>query len=180
MLKITVPIGGELWDAEKEEFTYEGIDLELEHSLVTLSKWEEKHKKPFLGGQELTVEEMSDYVRIMIQTPDYPPEIMYMLTKENVEDIQDYIQSDASATTFRPDQFDKPGSEIITNELVYFWMNSLGIPKEHEHWHLNRLFTLIKVHSVKNSPEKKRSHSEIVAERKAENRRRMAELGTEG
>jgi hypothetical protein len=180
VLKITVPIGPELWDEEKEEFTHEGFDLELEHSLVTLFKWESIHRKPFLGTEEKTSEEVESYVRIMIQNPDYPPEILSLLSKENVEAIQAYIQDDHSATTFRADSLPKGDSETVTAELVYFWMNTLRISKEYENWHLNSLFTLIKIHSVKNSPEKKRSPAEMFAERKALNAKRRAELGHSG
>lgn len=179
MLTINVPFGPELWDEEKEEFTRESFELELEHSLVTLSKWESIHQKPFLGRDQKTPEEVESYIRIMIQTPQYPADLLYQLSEENVKAIQDYIQSDYTATTFRADRNPKKG-EIITSELVYFWMNSLSIDKGYETWHLNKLFTLIKVHSVKNQPKKEKVTNDDLAERRRRNEQRKRELGTEG
>lgn len=183
MLKITV-LGEEFFDDEKQKFVYpEAITLELEHSLVTLSKWEGLHERPFLGPDQKTPEELFDYIRLMVITPDIAPEVLYNLSEENIEAINKYIDSKMSGTTFPETPNARPSREVLSAELIYYWMASLQIPVEFEHWHLNRLFSLIKVFEVKNSKDKKLSPDERaqqIQDMKALNAKRKAELGTRG
>src|SRR5690242_5372433 len=158
--------------------TTSAYKLELEHSLVSLSKWEQKFKKPFLSSEDKTAEETLWYIReAMTLTPDVPPEIFNQLSNANIEQINEYINDKATATWFREDPNRPRNREIITAEIIYYWMLSLNISKEHEDWHLNRLITLIRTVSEKNQPPKKTartSQAELARQRSELNRQRLA------
>lgn len=181
MLVIEIP-KRDFWDEEKEEFVYsEPFTLELEHSLVSLAKWEAIWEKPFLGPKEKTTEEIVGYINCMTVSPNVPPEIYQRLTDENLTAVNQYINAKMTATTFnRPDGPKKTNNSIITAEIVYYWMISLQIPIEFEHWHLSRLFTLIEVCNEKNAPPKKQSRRDMVSERKRINAQRRAAQGHTG
>lgn len=169
MLRITVP-ALEQWDEAKQEFVYsKGQTLQLEHSLVSLSKWESKWQKAFLSKQEKTAEETMDYVRCMTITQNVDPSVYSRLTRENIVQINDYISAPMTATTFRDDGSKSGGREVVTAEIIYHWMIALNIPLECQKWHLNRLLTLVKVCNIKNSPSKKMSKSEIMKQNAALN-----------
>lgn len=181
MLKITVP-ATEYFDEESSQFvTTPEVELKLEHSLVSLSKWESVWEKPFLSQDKKTSAETLDYVRCMtLNEEEVPDEVYAFLGDQNVKRITEYIKAKMSATWFSDDK-KKPGvSEIITSELVYYWMISLNIPLECERWHLNRLFTLIQIFNRKNAPAKKMSKSEIAARNRALNAQRRAQLNSRG
>lgn len=179
MLTITVP-GTELWDEESEKFiNTEEYSLQLEHSLVSLSKWESSLEKPFLGPGEKSTYELIEYIKCMTISPGVPPEVYSRLTPENFSSIDKYINAKMTATWFNEE---KPSRtrEVITAELIYYWMFTVGIPLECENWHLNRLFTLIRVFNVKNTPGKKLSRKDMAAQRTALNEQRRKQLGTRG
>ena len=180
MLTIIIP-GNELYDENREEFVYEPeITLQLEHSLVSLSKWESIYEKPFLTEKDKTPEEILEYIKAMILTPDFPPEVLNRLSRTNFEEINRYIDAKMSATWFNETPNQRRNREIITAELIYYWMISLNIPTEFQYWHLNRLFTLIKIFNIKNAPPKKMRPSEIAARNRQLNEQRKAELGSRG
>jgi hypothetical protein len=171
----------ELWDETDEVFiTHPEIVLELEHSLVSLSKWEEKYEKPFLSDDEKTDDETLYYVECMILSPDDPEEALKRLTNDHLMQVNDYINKKMTATWFNERDQPKRSSEQLTAELIHYWMIQYSIPLEWETRHLNKLFTLIRVINTKNSKPKKRSMAELAAERRAENARRRAALGTTG
>ena len=179
MLEIIIP-GLELYNEETNEFTcYDDVELELEHSLVSISKWESKWCKPFLDGKDKTLDEIVDYVRCMTINDKVEPDVYDRLTEENLVVINEYIGRPMTATTFNNEK-KSTGREIITSEIIYYWMVSFNIPFECQYWHLNRLLTLIKVCNVKNNPPKKMSQKEILARNKALNDARKKELGTRG
>lgn len=180
MLTITIP-GREFFDEEKSVFvSVDGVTLELEHSLISLSKWESLWEKPFLGKDEKTSEEIMSYIECMVLTPKIPPEVFSSLSNENLQAINDYINRKMTATWFNEAKKSSSSSEVITAELIYYWLVALKIPFECESWHLERLFTLIKVASVKSTPGKKMAGGDLAAERRALNAQRKAELGTRG
>ena len=179
MLEIIIP-GLELYNEETNEFTcYDDVKLELEHSLISISKWESKWCKPFLDGKDKTLDEIVDYVRCMTISDNIESDVYDRLTEENLVVINEYIGRPMTATTFNNEK-KSIGREIITSEIIYYWMVSFNIPFECQYWHLNRLLTLIKVCNVKNNPPKKMSQKEILARNKALNDARKKELGTRG
>lgn len=180
MLTIKV-VMSENYDEETEKFVQETFELNLEHSLVSLSKWESRFEKRFLDDDEKTTDEVVAYIKDMIVTPDFPPEVFSCLTQEHIEQIQKYIDSKQSATTFREDNKpNSPNRQRISSELVYYWMTSYEIPWEAQYWHLNRLFTLIRVFNEHNKKEEPRSRTSIAADRRRLNAQRKAKMGTRG
>lgn len=181
MLQITIPSRDDLWDESKGEFvTSKEQKLVLEHSLVSLSKWESKWCKPFLSKQEKTTEETIDYIRCMTLTQNVDPEVYNFLTDDNIRDVNAYIEAPMTATWFSNSNTGKQNREQITAELVYYWMIALNIPFECQKWHLNRLLTLIRVCEVKNSPPKKMSRRELLNRNAALNAARRKKLNSKG
>jgi hypothetical protein len=182
VLKLIVHLS-ESWDDDKSEFIFDDFVLELEHSLVSISKWESRFEKPFLDKNEKTNEEVEAYVRYMILNEEYPANILDLLSEKNVKDINAYIDSKQSGTTFNEPKTAGAGranGEKITAELIYYWMTSYRIPWEAQYWHLNRLFTLIKVFNVKSEKPKPMSKTEAAAQRRALNDQRRAQYHTNG
>lgn len=180
MLPITIP-AREFFDEAKQEFIYtQEYKLQLEHSLASLSKWEEKWKKPFFKKGEKTLEETIDYIRCMCLDPDVPPEVFYYVTNKNMTDISAYIEDSMTATTFYEPDGKKRNNEQITAELIYYWMLSLEIPFDREYWHLNKLLTLIRVTSLKNAPPKKMSAKEATKYYAKLNEERRKALNSKG
>ena len=183
MLRITIP-ATELWDENKEEFiTIKEQTLQLEHSLVSLSKWESKWCKPFLSKDIKTEEETLDYIRCMTITQNVDPDVYNFIPNNIREEIKEYIEAPMTATWFNDDKNGKGGkgnSEQITSELVYYWMIAQNIPFECEKWHLNRLLTLIKVCNVKNQPPKKMGKKALMSRNAALNAARRKQLNTKG
>ena len=175
MLYITIP-KGEYFDEEKEEFINIGPwTLQLEHSLVSVSKWEAKHQKAFLGRQEKTEEELIDYIRCMTINKVSDNSVYNYLSVENYYEINEYINNKMSATTIS-NVNKAPSRDIITSEVIYYWMVSFQIPFECQKWHLNRLLTLIEVCNVKNNPPKKIPKSELFSRNRALNEARKKGL----
>ena len=180
MLTITVPATEEYDDVREEFIETDEQTLTLEHSLVSISKWESKWHKPFLSKEDKTMEETIDYVRCMTLTKNVDPNVYYALTPENIETIQKYIEDPMTATWFSDKHRGPKNREIITSELIYYWMTALQIPFECQKWHLNRLMTLIQVCSIKNQPSKKMSKKEAMSQQRALNAARRAKSGSAG
>lgn len=179
MLTIVIP-KGEQYDSVNNLFieTKEQT-LVLEHSLVSVSKWEAKWHKPFISKENKTLEETIDYIKCMTITQNIDPNVYNFISNDTIKRVYDYIDAPMTATTFSKDNT-PPSREIITSELIYYWMISLNIPAEFQKWHLNRLLTLIKVCSIKNSPKKKMSKREIMSRNRALNASRRKSLNSRG
>ena len=180
MLRITIP-ATELWDTEKEEFITVAKEqtLQLEHSLVSLSKWESTWCKPFLSKEEKTHEETIDYIKCMTITQNVNPEVYNRLTKSNIQDINKYIEAPMTATVFN-NRSSSSRREVITSEIIYYWMISFNIPMECQKWHLNKLLTLIRVCDAKNASPKKMSKRDTISQYAALNAARRKKMNTKG
>ena len=179
---LTIRVSGiESFDDSTQEFTTEGgIVLELEHSLVSLSKWESIHEKPFLGKDAKTPEEIISYVKCMILHGEPPAEVFNKLSLRHVDDIRDYIDAKMTATWFNEQPGQPRSREVITSEVIYYWMTVFNIPFECENWHLNRLFTLIRVCNTKQAKPEKMTRAELANRNRELNAQRKAQLGTTG
>jgi hypothetical protein len=180
MLVLKIP-EQEYFDEVHQEFVFcRACTLKLEHSLVSISKWESKWKKPFLTPEPKTPAEFKDYIRCMTINQDVPDEAYELMGHENVKKIEEYIMDPATATTVTDRRKNKGGKgETPTSELIYYWMISNGIPFECEKWRLNRLITLIKICNAKGNPQQM-SKQEIYAMNAALNNSRRAASGSRG
>lgn len=172
----------ELYDESSNRFLPSTpIALTLEHSLASVSKWESIWHKPFLTTGERTPEETLSYIRCMVVGKDMPSDAYRWITQSDIDTVNAYIEDSMTATTFaKDDKLKSKSREIITSEIIYWWMIQAGIPFECQRWHLNRLITLINVVNLKRAPAKKMSRSEILARNRALNAERLAKHHTRG
>lgn len=159
---------------------FDAVELVFEHSLVSLSKWESQYKKAFFGKQEKTAEEGAAYIKCMLLTENVPDDFLNRLSSDNVEAITNYINDKQSATWFTEDSNQKPGSETITSELIYYWLVQFNIPFEVETWHLNRLMTLVKITGLKQTKPKPMTKAQQMEQYRRLNAERRAASGSSG
>lgn len=181
MLELVVK-GKELYDENTGEFisTKDSV-LRLEHSLISLAKWESKWHKPFLGKEEKTVEEMCDYVRCMtIMQNRVDPNVYLSLDREEFAKLDEYMNDTMTATWFNDKNNPRSRQKVITAELIYYWMITLQIPFECEKWHLNRLLNLIRVCNNENTPKKKMKNKDVMKQNAELNAARKRMMGTKG
>ena len=180
MLQIVIP-ATESYDEVLEEFVNSKEQvLQLEHSLVSLSKWESKWKKPFLTKINKTYEESIDYIRCMTLTQNVDPSIYIHITHDNIREVNEYIEDSMTATTFSVEETKAQSNQINTAEIIYYWMIALNIPFECQKWHLNRLLTLIRVCSITNAPPKKMGRNSVLSRNAQINAARKKQLNTRG
>lgn len=180
MITIVIP-EQEFFDDSSSTFTvHPERTLKLEHSLVAISKWESKWMKPFLGEGDKTVDEIYDYISCMVlNESEVDDHIIASLTQKNIDDITNYIKSPMTATIIKQ-RGSKANREVITSELIYYWMVSFNIPFECQYWHLNRLMMLVNICSIKNSPSKKESLRDTVSRNRELNAARRKALHSTG
>ena len=180
MLEIIVPLTPEGWDEEKQEFVEPKTKtLRLEHSLVSLSKWESKWHRPFISKTPMSDEETIDYIKCMTITQNVDPEVYDHLTRDNIKQVIEYIDAPMTATTFSKDK-SKSSREVVTAEIIYHWMIAHQIPPEYRKWHLNQLLTLIRVCNIKNAPPEKMNRRDVLSRNRALNEARKKRLNTKG
>lgn len=180
MLELTIK-EMEVWDSKNEEFKrIKGCKLKLEHSLISISKWEAKWHKPYLSQEAKSREEVIDYIRCMCLTSNVQQYVFETLSNENILLVNDYIKDPMTATWFSNKKKSHASSEIPTSELIYYWMIKLGIPFECQKWHLNRLMTLIEVCNEKEKKQDKMSKAEIYSRNSELNAKRRAMLNSKG
>lgn len=177
----------ELWDENTQQFVKtRPYTLHLEHSLISLSRWESKYEKPFLTKDQKSNEELLDYIRFMTIDQNVPEDVYKYMSNSEMAKIKEYMESKQTATWFREDdnKKNKRNTEIITSEVIYYWMTELRIPPEYQKWHLNRLLTLVRVinekHEEQYGDKKKMSTRDIMARNKALNAQRRARLHSKG
>lgn len=158
------------------------VSFQIEHSLISLSKWESKWRRPFLVEKEKTPEELIDYIRCMTLTKNVDPLAYLSIPDDILKEINSYIESPMTATWFSDDKIKgkRRSKEIITSEIIYYWMIALNIPFECQKWHLNRLLTLIRVCSIKNAPAKKMGRKELLRSNAKLNAARRQALNSKG
>lgn len=180
MLQIVIP-EREFFDQDKQEFRYlKAQKLTLEHSLISISKWESKWKKPFLDKADKTPEESADYIRCMTVGKEVDSEVLQWIPQSIYAQINEYIADSMTATWFNEKNRKPGGGQVVTSELIYYWMIAFHIPLECEKWHLNRLLTLIKVCEVKSAPPKKMKRKEIYSRNAALNAARKQKMAANG
>lgn len=179
MLELKIP-AKEYFDESTQTFLYtKEQTIRLEHSLLSISKWEAKWCKSFLDTKDKTTEEIIDYVRCMLLTPN--EDVVSLLGAKELDAINEYINAPMTATTInRRGPKSNRNSETVTSELIYYWMIALQIPMECQKWHLNRLMMLIEVCSIKNQPGKKMSKNAILKQNSELNKARRAQSGSKG
>lgn len=180
MLRITIPAMEQYSEVTNEFITTKEQTLTLEHSLISISKWESKWCKSFIDSKDKTTEEMIDYIRCMTLTSNVNPDIYYCLSQENIDAINAYIEAPMTATVFNNIGDNGGQKDKITSELIYYWMIACNIPWECEKWHLNRLITLIRVCNVKNTPPKKMSTRDIMNRNASLNAARRQKMNSRG
>lgn len=181
MYDLIIP-DGKLYNPSTRQFrSVKGGTIKLEHSLLSLSKWEEITEKPFLKpGYKMTEEESILYIKCMTINHNVSDDLYKLITPNDIASISKYITKKATATTFSEDQNKRPNRRILTAEVIYAWMIILEIPKEFERWHLNRLFALIEAVSIEKSPKKKMSHQEAIRRYDKINEARRKALHSKG
>ena len=181
MLPIKITLEPEKWDEKNGEFIPPKTQtIQLEHSLISISKWESKWCKSFIHTKEMSVEETIDYIKCMTLTQNVRDDVYNCISNDNILQIREYINAPMTATTFSNSKTGKKNREIITSELIYYWMVAFNIPFECQKWHLNRLITLIRVCETKNEPSKKRSKKDVAAEYARLNAARKKAMNTRG
>ena len=174
----------DIWSDELQQFVHKdafgGCVLNLEHSLISISKWEAKWHVPFIATKEKTEEQTIHYIECMTINHDIPANAYSHLSVKNIQDISEYINNPMTATTIKETPGARKSREIVTSEVIYYWMIALQIPFECEKWHLNRLMQLIAVCNEKNTPAKKLSKQEIIERNKELNAARRKKYNTKG
>lgn len=179
-----------LWNEATEEFEHKivpGRTIVLEHSLVSLSKWEAKYKRPFIDSEK-TNEETLDYIKMMTITQNVPDDTYKYLDKDEIKKINDYIIDPMTATKFsynsQAGSSPKKDTSKVTSELIYYWMTLYNIPDRYEKWHLNRLLVLLRIARIKTDEQhgktNKMSRSDIIAQNRAINAQRRLKFGSNG
>lgn len=180
MLKIKIPKNELFNDRTGEFLEIPEQELTLEHSLVSVSKWESKWKKPFLDSKGRTTQEIIDYIRCMTLTQNVKPEVYKGIDQRIIQQVLDYMDDSMTATWFSNEPKGKTNKRVVTSELIYCWMFNLGIPIECQKWHLNRLMTLIKVCDLEGAPKKKMKGAELAKHNRSLNEARKARMKTNG
>jgi hypothetical protein len=179
VLRLTITTAEAFNEATNEFVASASVVLLLEHSLVSVSKWESKWEIPFLDNKEKTDEQVLDYVRMMYSGETFPEHAVQHMKDKHFSAINEYINAKMTATFVHEDK-SSGGHEIITSELIYYWMIALTIPFECQNWHLARLLTLVKVCNIKNGKPKKMSRRELAQRNRDLNAQRRSEMGTKG
>lgn len=160
-------------------FGDEEVEVEFEHSLLALSKWESKHQTPFLSSAPKEQLQLFEYFECMIVTPGVDPNIVYAIAPEDLVLLEQYLEYKPTASSVPRTQV-RNNNEITTSELIYYWMVALKIPFVAESWNIHRLLMLVEIANFKQQPAKKQSTAEAVSKWKEQNAKNKARFGTDG
>lgn len=182
MLRVTIPATTLFNNKTGKFIEVPETTLELEHSLISVSKWEAKWHVRFLSpSTKLTQEQCIDYIKCMTITRNVNPNVYLAIDNKIIDKVVAYIKDPMTATEFKANQGGGSNhGEEVSSELIYYWMTAYNIPWEAEKWHLNRLMTLIRLAGIKNKPGKKMSKSDILKQNKALNASRRARMHSKG
>lgn len=157
-----------------------GFIIELEHSLASISKWESEFEKPFLASDPKTQDESLGYIRCMCLGSDVTTDMLSRLSPKQMSQINAYINAKMTATWFTERPQAGKAREIVTSEVIYYWMSALTLPFGCDQWHFNKLLTLIKVANSKNAPQKNTPRRDMAAQRRSINASRQQRYNTTG
>lgn len=171
----------ELFDEVRQEFTeVPETTLRLEHSLVSISKWESKWKLPFIDTKEKTTEQVLDYIKCMTIGQNINPLVYYGLGRDDLEKVKQYIEEEQTATTFNSIDRAPSSNRFVTSELIYYWMTVYNVPFECQKWNLSRLLALLRIASIENAPKKKMSKRAVMDQNRALNKARRQARRSKG
>lgn len=179
MLDIIIPATEQFDERTMQFVETKEQKLTLEHSLISISKWEAKWKISYIDTKDKTRDQRLDYIRCMSLKGDISDDVLYSIAPQEMQKINNYINDSMSATVVK-NTGGSASNQFTTSELIYSWMVGYQIPVEFEKWHLSRLLTLIKVISEENKPKKKMTPSEIAARNKALNAKNRAKYHSRG
>jgi len=180
MLTIIIPEQENYDEATQKFVIAPSVTVQIEHSLASLSKWEGIWEKPFLSDVPKTSKEAGSYIECMVVNT-IPEGTLSRLTSSDKSKISKHIEAKMTATWFSNIANRPPSREIITAEIIYFWLVTLTIPFDPcQDWHLNRLLALVKTCNLKNAPPKKMNTSDAMARQRELNAQRQAQLQTKG
>ena len=179
MLEITVPANEIYLPGENRFVAVPSCTLTLEHSLISIAKWESKWHIPYLNAKKRSRAQEFDYIRCMAVGPVKNEYVFLVLTPENIAQIRAYMEESMTATTFSKGQR-SISREVVTAETLYCRMFANNIPMECQKWHLNRLLTLIRVCDAKNGPKSKMTKRQTAAHYAEQNALRRAKYNSRG
>lgn len=183
MLRVTIPETTLFNNKTNKFIDIPETTLDLEHSLIALSKWEAKWHVRFLSpSTKLTTEQYLDYIKCMTITRNVDPNVYLAIPQSVMNQITDYVKDPMTATNIKAHGTGHSANhgEEVSSELIYYWMTAYNIPWEAEKWHLNRLMTLIQIANEKNKPGKKMSKADILKQNHALNASRRARMHSKG
>lgn len=184
-----INLGDELFDEETNTFLHPvGKKLHLEHSLLSISKWEAEWEIPFLNTDK-TSEQSLSYIKCCVLDDDFDELLLNTLSDKNILDFNAYLSKgmtakkiiDLRSSLSQKRKSRRPASQkALTSEDIYYSMIQFHVWKECEEWPLQRLLSLLQLCSLKSNSTGEMSKSDQAKFYREENARRKAKYHTNG